>query len=224
MLGHGGFKRRGILRRIASQRIAGGCAAVIPRNRQSGSRDKTLVVGKVVFPCIGGGGRAENAGLLGSASFLLNRSRNRGVEVLGRRSRAAGCQRQARTARTRAARTAGSAARTAARAAGGRSAGQGVGHNAGGHAQRRLPGIGAQNIGIGDVEIVARDGDVVIILNRQCNGVGKAQVDFAVLQQVAQAHGIDEAGLVDRRRPVDVDRIAQPTAEGLGEIPVRCPQ
>ncbi len=52
--------------------------------------------------------------------------------------------------------------------------------------RKRWPALVAQDVGIGDVQIDARDGDVVVVLERQRDGVGKAQIDLAVAQQVVQ--------------------------------------
>ena len=79
---------------------------------------------------------------------------------------------------------------------------------AGRRAQRRCAGLGAQNIGVRNVQVVAGDGDVVVVLNRQRNRIGEAQIDLAVLHQVGQPHRIGEARLWNGGGAVDIDRIA----------------
>ena len=55
----------------------------------------------------------------------------------------------------------------------------------GGRAQRRCAGACAQNVGVGNVQIVAGNGDVVVVLDGQGERIRQAQIDLAILQQVA---------------------------------------
>ena len=61
-------------------------------------------------------------------------------------------------------------------------------------AQRRRSCPGAEDVSIGNVEIVSRNRDVVVILDRKSNGIGKAKVDLAILDQVIQPRRIRKTG------------------------------
>ena len=58
------------------------------------------------------------------------------------------------------------------------------------------------------LEIVAGDGDVVVVLKGQRDGVGEAEIDFAVLHHVIEAHRVGKACLGDGCRQVYAERIA----------------
>src|SRR5580693_4186969 len=52
--------------------------------------------------------------------------------------------------------------------------------------------LGAQDIGIGNGKVIARDGQVEVILQRQANCVFERDVEFAVANQLGQQSGIRE--------------------------------
>ena len=57
-------------------------------------------------------------------------------------------------------------------------------HHAAVDAQRAAARLGAQNIGVGDVQVVARDGDVEIVLQSQRHRVVDGEIQLAVLHQL----------------------------------------
>ena len=71
------------------------------------------------------------------------------------------------------------------------------------------PAFARKNIGIGDVQVVARDGDVEIVLQRQRNRVIQRQIELALVHQRIDACGVRQIrrGQVPRR--VRSDRIGK---------------
>ncbi len=101
---------------------------------------------------------------------------------------------------------------------------EGVRHDAGIDAAEGRAGTSAENVGVGDVEVIARNGDVVVVLKRESYGIRKAEVNFAILDQIAEAHGVGKARLVYLRGHVGPDRVAKHRAGGFREIASRLAQ
>ena len=74
-------------------------------------------------------------------------------------------------------------------------------------------GLGAEQIGVGQIETVALDFDVDIVFERQSDGVLQRQVQVPGAHQPVQAAGI---GVIDRRDVAPLVRLRKP------RIPVRC--
>ncbi len=103
----------------------------------------------------------------------------------------------------------GGACRTAGAGGAGGSGGRGTGHRAGAaaqrpghqagiHAQEGKARAGAQKIGVSNVQVIAGNGDVEVVLERQHNGVVQAEIDFAVLIQRIEQRAVAQARRRDR--------------------------
>jgi hypothetical protein len=57
-------------------------------------------------------------------------------------------------------------------------------HNAERHAQNGRTRLGPQHVGVGDVQVIARDGDVEIVLQRQRDRVIQRQIKLAVVHEL----------------------------------------
>ena len=82
-------------------------------------------------------------------------------------------------------------------------------HDAGIHAEGLGAGLGAQDIGVGDVQVVARDGDVKIVLERQRDGIVERQVELAVAHQGIDARGVGQVRRRQVPRRVRPDRVGK---------------
>ena len=60
------------------------------------------------------------------------------------------------------------------------------------NAQDRSASLRAQHVGVGDVQVVARDGDIEIVFERERNGVIERQIEFAVVHELVDSGGIGE--------------------------------
>ena len=65
-------------------------------------------------------------------------------------------------------------------------------HDTGIYAEGRGPGFGAQHVGVGDVQVVARDGDVEIVLERERDGVVQRQIQLAIVHELVDARGVGQ--------------------------------
>ena len=113
--------------------------------------------------------RAENAGRLGECTIHLQRAGKNGIKA-GDRATAAqsGIDQSARTGAGAAGASAGAAGARADRSA--EAAGAAAGRtrdDAAVDAQRAAAGLGAQNVGVGNVQVVALNGDIEIVLQGQ---------------------------------------------------------
>ncbi len=193
---------------------------VIERELESCAGHKPLVVNRVV----GVGGRCaagEEVGGRRALAIEVEIAGDRGLKRFGSRSRATRGEGESGGTGTRSTRTDLRSTGPAAGAQRRRRAAQRVRDQPGGRAQWRCAGPRAQDVGVGDIQIVAGDGDVVVVLKSQRQRVREAQVDLAVLHQVGQAHRIGEAGLRDRRPLERLERIAGETGSRPGKIAVR---
>ena len=112
----------------------------------------------------------------------------------------------ARTARTEAG-AAGSRADLAAEAAD--ATARRVLHDARINTQGRSAGSRAQHIGIGDIQVVAGDGNIQVVLERESDGIVQRQVELAVVHELVDARGV---GQVRRRQVacrVGADRVGK---------------
>ncbi len=50
--------------------------------------------------------------------------------------------------------------------------------------------LGTQDVRVGDVQVIARDGDVQIVLQREIDGVIQRQIEFALVHELINARGI----------------------------------
>ncbi len=82
-------------------------------------------------------------------------------------------------------------------------------HHAGVHAESRCARFGAQDVGISDIQVIARDGDVEIVLERQRDGVIQRQVELAVVHELVDARGIRKIRRRQVPRCVGPDRIGK---------------
>ena len=59
-------------------------------------------------------------------------------------------------------------------------------HDADIDAENLSTSLGAQHIGIGNIQVVARDGDVEIILQSQSDGIIQRKIELAVVHQLSR--------------------------------------
>ena len=76
---------------------------------------------------------------------------------------------------------------------GGAAAAECVGDETGADTAQCVAGFGAQDVGVCNVEVYARDFDVVVVFKSEQDGVGKAEVQLAVAHDVVDAGGVTEA-------------------------------
>ncbi len=206
---------------------------------EQGSGSEALRVGEVVGAGVGvdrGETAAEEqVGLLLGLGLVLERAGEDGVHVVRDGAAAVGAEDEAVGAGAGAAGAAGGSAGAAAAGDGGAGAAEGVGDESGGDAAQAGAGFGAEEVGVGDVEVDAGDGDVEVVLEREGDGVGEAEIDLAVAEKVVEARGVAEArrGVVGRGVPAErvgetgfalavvLERGAK--KEGLGELWARGP-
>ena len=106
--------------------------------------------------------------------LCANRSHDGRIVRRDCRARAQGRLHQSRRARARSACAACGAARAGAGSAGAEAANSAAGgalHHAGIHAAKTSAGLGTQYVHLGDGQIVARDRQVKIVLERQPDGI-----------------------------------------------------
>src|SRR5580698_5250379 len=186
------------LRTVGRESIAGGDIAVVEGHLEGRAGNETLVVGEVVFVCVLADGRrsGECRGRLRDGLPLkLDGSRKRGIERLRHWPRTVGGQRLASC--TGAGAACGRTGSTWTTAPGNRLArvAQRVGHQTAADTEKKVRSrVCAQDIRIGNVQVEALDGDVVVILKRQQNGVAEAKVDFAVFDQIDEPDRVEEPG------------------------------
>ena len=216
VLRNGSFEARKQLRTVAVKAAHAGCPAVVPGQRERRSGDESLVKCKVVLVGVGERTRLKFAELRRFLPLQLDRTGYRGIESLGGRPRARCGQREAGASRSRTSGAHRRPARPPARRKSRSRSAEGVGHEARRRAQEIwCAGPRAQDIRVRNVQVVAGNGDVVVVLDGQGNGIGEAQINLAVLDQIGQAHGVREVRLGDSGGPIHIDRIAQPRPVGL---------
>src|SRR5260370_16129105 len=57
-------------------------------------------------------------------------------------------------------------------------------------AENTGPSSGAQDVGVGDIKIEARDGDVEIVLECQSDGVVEREIEFAIMHELVNTRSI----------------------------------
>src|SRR2546423_1110108 len=70
-------------------------------------------------------------------------------------------------------------------------------HNAGVHSAKASTGFGAEKIGIGDRQVVARDCQVEIVFKREIDRVFQGEVEFTVANHLIDARRVREHRLTD---------------------------
>ncbi len=80
-------------------------------------------------------------------------------------------------------------------------------HDAGVDAEDGGAGLGAQHVGVGDVQVVARDGDIEIVFERQRNGVIQRKIELAVVHELVDARSVGQIRRRQMPRRVGPDRI-----------------
>jgi hypothetical protein len=96
-------------------------------------------------------------------------------------------------------------------------AARGVEHGADGCAQNAGSGFRAQDVGIGDVQVVTLDGDVEIILESESDGVAQGKVNPAVVHEGIDARGIGQVRWRQVTRRVGSERIGK-VGRRLGKV------
>ena len=200
MLGEREIEGGGEGRAEEGKRIVGCGSRVVECHLHVGAGDEALAQGEIVGIRILIDGRQaagkERAGLGLHDMIQLNGSGQRGVEILRRRAGAIGRQGQTAGAGTGDTGAGASSARTASNGAdrcGGSSLG--AGDEAAADATDSCDsGFRMQQVDIGDVEVEALDGDVVVILEREEHRVAEAEIDFAVADEVIELHRVEKTG------------------------------
>ncbi len=217
MLGHSCLEGGTQLGAVKRNGVGGRRVGVVEANLDRRACFERLIVGEVI--CVGGAGAAgEEAGRRRVHAVEIDCAGQTRVQILRRWARAVRGKNQAGAAGTLTRGTAAGAARSAACRQRRRNSPLRAGHDSSIDAAQNRPCACAEQIGVRDVQVVAGNGDVEVVFDGQGNGVGKAQIDLAVLHQIAQPHRIHEAGLGNAGWPEHIDRVAQKTASRLGEV------
>ncbi len=144
-------------------------------------------------------------------AIVLQCPRENRIEAGDERSEPESRTDQAPRARARAARTESGASRTGAdlAAESADAAAGSVLHHAGINAESRGAGFRAQDIGVSDVQVVARDGDIQVVLQRERDGVIERQVELAVPHQGIDARGVGQVRRRQMPRRIRSDRVGK---------------
>ena len=188
--------KTGVQSRTDSLEAAIGCGAgIVEANEKIGSPLETLGVGE-----IGGGCSLQRSGKRTSGNEI-------GVIALERAGEyrvKAGNERAEKAPGGRAYQTASPGARAARAESGSPRAGSDLGadstyaapgrilHNAEWHTQDGSARLGTQYIGVSNVQVIASDGDVEIILERQRDRVIQRKVQLAIVHKLVDASRVRE--------------------------------
>ena len=186
---------------------------VIESHRDVGAPLKTLEIRKIGRAGIGVSHRdgTKDAAGLGVISIHLHVGRDDGIEA---GDGGAESERAADDAAQSGAGSSGSRAGASRAATGTRSEASGgssrrILHHPERSSQKSCSGLGAEQVGIGNAHVVALDGDVHIVLQRQRDCVVHRQHEFAVLQHRLDAWGIAQIGRGNGMRLVGSDQIGK---------------
>ena len=69
--------------------------------------------------------------------------------------------------------------------------------------------FGAKDIGIGDIQVVARDGNIEIVLERQRDRVVQRKVELAIVHQRVDARGVGQIRWGQAPGSVGADRVGK---------------
>ncbi len=172
--------------------VAGADVGVVEADVEERTGAETLLIGQIARGRVVCGGGLKRAGALVGGAFEFKGAGEHGVEVVGQRAAAVGAEHEAVGTGACAAGGGGRAARAAAAGDGGGRPAKCAGDQAGRDAAEDGTGMCAQDVGIGDVEVDARNGDVVIILESEGDGVAQAEVELAIAEQVVEPGRVAE--------------------------------
>src|SRR5260370_37529076 len=57
-------------------------------------------------------------------------------------------------------------------------------------AQNTGPSSGAQDVGVGDIQVEARDGDIEVVFEREGDGVVERKIEFAIMHELVNTRSI----------------------------------
>ena len=199
-------------RRQIGEDAVGGLPIQIEPDGNTGTGRKSLRVVEVELPGIGLQGRhtVELQVRQGKRLvFLAAVGIDRGIVGGNRGAGAEGGLHQTRGARTRAARAScraacarprGSRAQTSHAAAGSAL------HHAGVHSPEISARLGAQNVGVGNGDVVAGDRQIQIVLEREIDRIFQRQIELSVTNQLVETGRIRQLRLGNRVRGISPHR------------------
>ena len=185
-------------RTVDRELVVGGDARVIEADRQRGAASEALVIQKVRGAGVGVRNRAgERVG--GERVASIDRKgagQNRIVGSNGRADTEGGTDDAERTAAGSAATAGGAASASAGRTGCAAEAAHATAgcslHNTGVDAEDVRAGFAAQNVGVGNAEVIARDGEVEIVLECEGDGIVHRNDQLAVANQILNAWRVGE--------------------------------